>query len=648
MRRGSELAYRPEIDGLRAISVVAVVLFHAEFAAFAGGFIGVDVFFVISGFLITRILIEENSRGDFSIWRFYERRARRILPALYVVMAASFVAALYILLPSGLVEFSRSAIATLLFLSNVYFWRYSDYFAPSAAEEPLIHTWSLGVEEQYYLFFPLLVLLLWRLGPRRVALVIGAATLASLACAEVLWRLQPEANFFLLPSRAWQLGLGSLGAFAWARTGGMPVRRSVGEAAAGAGLLLVLGSVFVLDESVPTPSLAGAPPVVGALLLLLFAKQGTFAARLLSLRPMVGIGLVSYSAYLWHQPLFAFTRIARQDPIGLPMTLLLCVLTFLLAWATLILVERPFRNRALLTRGQVFAGAAAGTLVLMLGAGTVLQTRGLSGLYPGYLREAVTLTHREQGFYVRGAYNKAKRQTAFVDDGRPRLLLIGDSFSQDFYNMIRETKSFDGYQIVVRYVQARCQIYLGAEDVSRFLDPGDRELCAKEPELAQSVPLAREADVIVFAASWRDWSAERLPETLRNFGLRPDQTVVVIGRKDFPEINRLSIAGASRRELPLIRHEPPEHGIETMRDMRRVLPDDVLVDPYALLCPDEKCPAFTPEGKLISVDGAHLTEAGATWVGRRLFSAPPLARFAGVDDARRAAHRQAARRATHF
>lgn len=630
MRANADLAYRPEIDGLRAIAVVAVVLFHAEFAAFSGGFVGVDVFFVISGFLITRILIDENLRGDFSLWRFYERRARRILPALYVVLLASLAVGVVLMLPGALVDFARSAVATLVFLSNLYFWKYTDYFATEASETPLIHTWSLGVEEQYYLFFPLLVLVLWRFGPSRVAAVVAAATLASLAASELLWRGFPEANFYFLPTRAWQLGLGSLGAFAWHRTGGMPVRRWVGEAAAAAGLLLVLGSILVFDAGTPTPSLRGAPPVVGALLLLLFATRGTAVARILALRPMVWLGLVSYSAYLWHQPLLAFARIAEPGrPLPVPLALALCVLTFLLAWATLVLVERPFRNRAFLTRHQIFAGAAAGTFVLLLGAGALLSTGGLRATYPDYLRGAVTMTSERQGFYVRKAYGRIMRETEFAEDGRPRLLVIGDSYSQDFYNMIRETGAFADHQIRVRYVQARCQIYAGPEDVSGFLEPQNRRFCAEEPPVAAAIPLAREADVVIFAASWRRWAAERLPTTLASFGFRPDQTVLVIGRKDFPRLSRDMVDEATAADLPRIRGEALGERREVVESLRKALPDGVLVDPYAALCPNGSCPVFTPGGELISADGAHLTEAGAAYVGGVLFSRPPLAGFAG-------------------
>jgi peptidoglycan/LPS O-acetylase OafA/YrhL len=633
-QRSSGLTYRPEIDGLRAISVVSVVLFHAEFAGFGGGFVGVDVFFVISGFLITRILIEENLAGNFSPARFYERRARRILPALYVVVAACFAAALYLMLPSGLTEFSGSAIAALLFASNLYFWRYNDYFGPSAAEEPLIHTWSLGVEEQYYLLFPVLILFLWRLGIGRVAALIAAATLASLAFSEVLWRHFPEMNFYLLPSRAWQIGVGSLGAFLWHRTGGVPVPRRVGEAAAALGLALVAASVLLLDAGTPTPSLAGAGPVVGAVLVLLFATRGTMTGRLLALRPMVWIGLASYSAYLWHQPLFAFTRLATDEALSIGTSLALCMLTFLLAWATLVLVERPFRNRAFLTRRQVFVGAASGTLVLLAGAGTVLQSGGLKATYPPYLQDAVTMNGRQQGFYVRRAYNDAAKHANFVEDGKPRLLVIGDSYSQDFYNMIRETGAFAGYEIVVRYIQARCQIYLGPEDVTRFIDPDDRAFCAEEARAADMVGIARQADVVIFAASWGEWAAERLPTTLESFGFRPEQTVLVIGRKDFARLNRPLVAGASARDLPAMRAEPPREGLAVVQEMRECLPDTVLIDPYEILCPGGTCPLFTPGGELISADGAHLTKAGATYVGAKLFADPDLARFAAT--ARRA------------
>lgn len=384
-----------------------------------------------------------------------------------------------------------------------------------------------------------------------------------------------------------------------------------------------------MDAGTPTPSLEGAVPTLGALLVLLFATKGTLAARLLSLPPMVGIGLVSYSAYLWHQPLFAFVRLANPDHgLGPVISLVLIALTFLLAWATLVLIERPFRDRSFLTRNQVFLGSLGGTVALLACAGIVLQTGGLRGIYPDQLRELATMSDADQAAYVGSACGAAEKQIDFAPDERPQLMLIGDSFSEDFCNMIRETGAFADYQVIVRHIQAKCQIYLGPEDTLPLIQPEDRNMCAHETRARDLVDLTREADVVVFAARWRPWAVERLPTTLRNFGFRPDQTVIVIGRKSFARINRPSVAGASLQELVAMRSKPNKGELDLASAMRAVLPDGVLVDPYAMVCPNASCPVFTPDGQLISWDGSHLTRAGAAYVGAKLFADPPLARFA--------------------
>lgn len=623
------MKYRPEIDGLRAIAVGTVIFFHAGIAGFSGGFVGVDVFFVISGFLITQILISELSTDSFSIAQFYERRARRILPALYAVLAVSSALALFLMLPGTLMEFSRSVMATLLFVSNLWFWwRGADYFSPSAERDPMLHTWSLGVEEQYYLIFPLLMLLLWRLGRSRLALVIGVITALSLLLAEIGWRLAPEANFYLLPSRAWQLGLGSLGAFFWLRAEGQGPRVDprLGEAAALLGLALVLGSVFAMDASVPFPSLSAALPTGGALLLLVFATRETRVGRLLAWGPLVTIGLMSYGAYLWHQPLLAFARIAAPDELTLAQKLGLCALTFALAWATLLLVERPFRRRDFLRQNQVFALSAVGGLALLVASGLAYKSGGFRDYYPEHLREIAGMSEYDAGAYVRRAYD-AHGTSGFREGAGPRLLLIGDSFSQDFYNVIRETGAFPGYQIALRYVLARCQVYLGPEDISPLLAPGDRALCAQSTSAEDLVEIAGEADVVIFAASWRDWSAERLPGTLDRFGFRPDQRVLVLGRKAFYRMNRQVIAGRSPEDLAALRFASPSWHLETTELLRAELPDERLIDSQRLVCGGSSCPLFTPEGAPLSIDGAHLTRAGALHVGELLFASGPLASY---------------------
>jgi len=291
--------YRAEIDGLRALAVLPVILFHAGFELFGGGFVGVDVFFVISGYLSTTILIEDIESDRFSLLSFYERRARRILPALFFILMLCTLFAWLWMLPKQMTDFSLSLIAVALFGSNILFWQESGYFAAASEEKPLLHTWSLAVEEQYYLLFPLFLLFALRFGKNKVFWTIVIFASFSLAMSEWGWRNKPEANFYLAPTRAWELFAGSIAAFTLLKRG---LRSS--NFLSMLGLVAICFAIFVYDENTPFPSVYAFVPVVGVVLLILFAGKDTLAAKLLSTRIMVGIGLISYSAYLWHQPLW--------------------------------------------------------------------------------------------------------------------------------------------------------------------------------------------------------------------------------------------------------------------------------------------------------------------------------------------------------
>lgn len=334
------MKYRSEIDGLRALAVLPVILFHAGFSLFSGGFIGVDVFFVISGYLITQIILEDISRGTFSIARFYERRARRILPALFFVILVTIPIAFCWMLPSQYEAYSRSLIAVVLFISNLFFWRESGYFAAEASEKPLLHTWSLGVEEQYYVLFPLALLILWRFGKQHAWIGVALMALISFGLCEYASRYYHSANFFLLPTRAWELFVGSLCAFAHMHSA--PKKQNL-LAAIGLGLILL--AVFTYSEHMRLPSAYTLAPVLGTALILLFSAGGTWVSRLLSLRLVVGVGLISYSAYLWHHPLFAFARIHSFTTPATTTMLLLAALSLVLGALSWWLVEQPFRNK---------------------------------------------------------------------------------------------------------------------------------------------------------------------------------------------------------------------------------------------------------------------------------------------------------------
>lgn len=373
--------YRPDIDGLRTIAVLPVVFYHAGVAGFPGGFVGVDIFFVISGFLITTIIHRELAEGRFSIIRFYERRARRILPALFAVIVASLVAGWFILMPEEFDQMGESILSALLFVSNMWFWRNAGgYFQNATDYLPMLHTWSLAVEEQFYIFFPLLLMALHRFARRLLVPAILLLVVVSFGLAAWATPRMPNPSFYLLPTRIWELGFGSLLALGLVRA---EAPRALREAAGVLGLAGVLAPVFLYDSQMPFPGMAALPPVMGAALLIWTGTAGpVMASRLLSLRPMVWVGLISYSLYLWHWPIMAFVR-NRLITVELePAWQVATVLASLLAgWVSWRFIERPFRvplRAGGMTRARIFALSGAGMAGLGVLAGAVAVTGGMA------------------------------------------------------------------------------------------------------------------------------------------------------------------------------------------------------------------------------------------------------------------------------
>ncbi|HMS86510.1 MAG TPA: acyltransferase family protein [Nitrospira sp.] len=360
------MRYRPEIDGLRAIAIIPVILFHAGVQLFSGGFIGVDVFFVISGYLITTIILKELETGQFSLLKFYERRARRILPALYVVMAVCLPFAWLWLMPSDAIEFANSAIAVVVFASNIFFWQHSNYFDAGTELKPLLHTWSLGVEEQFYVLFPLVLMLAWRMGRKRIVRLVAVVALLSFAVAVYLTSTKPIAAFFLLPTRAWELAVGSLIAFYLETNEHDRIPLALKQVFSVIGFGLIAIGVLTFSKETPFPGVYALIPTVGAGLIIVFALPDTFVGRLLMSKVLVGVGLVSYSAYLWHQPLLAFARhrsLAEPDEVVIAA---LVVLAFGLAYVTWRYVEMPFRRGTLISKQLLWRVSLASAAVLMV------------------------------------------------------------------------------------------------------------------------------------------------------------------------------------------------------------------------------------------------------------------------------------------
>lgn len=358
------MKYRREIDGLRALAVIPVMLYHAGFKTFSGGFVGVDVFFVISGYLITSIIVNDLQKGTFSLISFYERRARRILPALFLVIAVCVPFAWVFLSRQDLSAFSRSVAAVSVYLSNFFFWREGGYFNTASELKPLLHTWSLAVEEQYYLLFPLFLILAWRFCRRWIAVLLATIGLTSLVAAQWAAYHKPKADFFLLPTRAWELAIGAVIALYLAGDRKVAVSSKAGQALSFGGLLLILVSVFTLNSDTPFPSVYALLPTVGAALVILVGTANTWVGTFLGGRIPVGIGLISYSAYLWHQPMLAFARHMVSEPSAL-FRGILCVTAFVLAFLSWRLVEQPFRVRKRFSRAAIFRFSAIGSAVLL-------------------------------------------------------------------------------------------------------------------------------------------------------------------------------------------------------------------------------------------------------------------------------------------
>jgi peptidoglycan/LPS O-acetylase OafA/YrhL len=355
------MKYRPDIDGLRCLAIVPVVLYHAGARSFSGGFVGVDVFFVISGFLITSIIRREIDQQTFTIAGFYERRCRRILPALIAVILVSLAAGHFIMLAGQYAALGGSAAATLLFASNMFFWRHVGYFGPVAESLPLLNTWSLAVEEQYYIVFPLFMLVARRWPVTRQVAFIGIIFAASLVISVYGAHQKPGAAFFLTPFRAWELLLGVLIAY-WP----LPNMRErwFREVASLVGLILLAAPVVVYDDRTPFPGLAALAPCLGTGILLVTGSAGASLVKsALECRVLVFVGQISYSLYLWHWPLLVFMRLRFVQTELSPTMATVCVLaSFLIATFSWRFIEHPFRRKEAFDRARIFRYSAVSVL----------------------------------------------------------------------------------------------------------------------------------------------------------------------------------------------------------------------------------------------------------------------------------------------
>ena len=450
------MKYRAEIDGLRALAVLPVIFFHAGFEFFKGGFVGVDIFFVISGYLITTIIISEMAEDNFSIVNFYERRARRILPALFFVMAACLPFAWLWFLPSDLKDFGQSLVTVSIFSSNILFWIEGGYFGTATELKPFIHTWSLAVEEQYYILFPIFLMLTWKLGIKWILILLSIIFLISLGAAEWGAYNSPSGAFFLLPTRGWEILVGVFAAF-YLNYNTHLKSHTINQVLSLLGFGMISYSIIAFNETTPFPSLYTLIPTIGTGLLILYAVPKTYAHKLLSMKFIVGIGLISYSTYLWHQPLLAFTKYrVLGEPSDLNL-IILCAASLVIAWFSWKFVEMPFRSKTKVSRRSIFKFAL---IFILFFSVTGLWLHNNNGALEYYSKEKqkILVNFINPSAYVIKRHKQIRLAEFSKSNDKKDILIIGDSHSEDLVNAVFEAGLNNDMEFSSYYISVGCGV----------------------------------------------------------------------------------------------------------------------------------------------------------------------------------------------
>ena len=616
------MKYRADIDGLRAFAVIPVVFYHVGIPGFSGGFIGVDVFFVISGYLICGMIDDDIRKGSFSLANFYKRRVLRILPALFVMFLVTSILAYRYCLPVELEDYARSLASAVGSISNLYFAGTAGYFDAPAETKPLLHTWSLGVEEQFYLITPLLMMTAYRVLPKRVKLLFAIVTAVSFVAAFAVSYRNTAFMFYLTPFRAWELTLGALLSIRF-----FPAPRSeFGRNACGViGMLLLLGVIFFGSSSMPL-LLMTSLAAIGAALLIAASERGTSTiGRWLSFRPIVFIGLISYSLYLWHWPLIVFQRtdgLLVPGSSGVVAKLALVATSIGVACLSWKFIELPFRSKARDTsRAFVFGVASTAMASVVALCGLVLIGSGASFRFPervvaiaAYLAYDPAEPFRSGQCYLATNRQHLDVQTCMrLDPKRPNYLLVGDSHAAHLWFGLAAAMP------QVNIMQATAS---GCRPSAEPIALLDTRAC---PRLMQFVfnefLLNNRVDRILLAASWKDEDIPALAGTLETLKSRGFEVTVLGPIVEYDRALPWLLAEEVLRGDPSIASAMRTPGIfERDRALGRLVTGKgaSYLSVYDSVCHDGRCDEFAGGEIPLQFDAGHLTAAGSLEVGRRL------------------------------
>ncbi len=619
------LEYRKDIDGLRALSIIGVMGYHIDTNLFPGGFAGVDIFFVISGYLISKIIIQDISKDQFSLLDFWIKRSFRLLPALYLMIAFTLMIAFIIYRPSELVTLSKAGISVVLYYSNFYFWKSINYFDPNLHEHPLIHTWSLSVEEQFYFFVPLFFLIAAKLKLKDniIFIIIITSVLISFIINIYGPLSKTVAQFYMLPTRFWELGLGVICCM-------LNVDRINKK------LYIVLNTLrpisvisilifFIFYKQIDFyPNIFTVIPVA-ATCILLISYRNDFLDKILSTKPLVTIGLISYSLYLWHNPIFAiYKQLNYKFEHGIILqNLILLMIIYIISFCSWKYVEQPFRygwdKRKKLNYIISFC------LILLTVFLTLIISSGLLNRYPESSRKIASLNISEAGKFVEAKFNSAMHSDFQEDLGKRKILIVGDSYAQDVVNIISFSRLNNHLNYVTLYVSSRCgNLYIPWDQLSMHISSVDKKYCPLNSGLFKNEKfnfLSSKADEIWFISRWQEWQVDLIRESLKLLKQKlPNSHFVVFGSKDLGAIDlRKLLDTPPDKRFMLTSSEPHINSVINNRLRKNIQDFADFYDTQSLICPEinGRCMLFDINGNLISYDGEHLTRYGALLLGSR-------------------------------
>ena len=609
--------YRGDIDGLRAVAVLSIVISHLGFGRLGGGYVGVDIFFVISGYLIGCIVVKQIQRDSFSVADFYMRRLRRIIPALATVLAVTSVAVWFILFPKPAAEYGASLVSTTLFGSNFYFLETTGYFRAGSEAKVLLHTWSLAVEEQFYVVFPLFMLALRRLKRDAMIGVIAAVALGSLVASIVLVHSNPTGAFYMLPTRLWELLLGALAEQARFSLRSKTARNLV----AGLGLACLLLPILLYTPETPFPGLAAIPPCLGtAMLLVVGARGGSTVSRALALRPLVFFGLISYSLYLWHWPVIVLLKaVIPTDMLSWPLRGFALALSVSLAWISWRLIERPWRNPSVPPRRILLGSAISG--IVLCGAGLCLMVGdGFPGRFkPEAVRlasiqgDSTTTGFRDGACFVTSSFAFEDYDRAGclrLDPHRVNVLLVGDSHAAHLW-------------LGLRRLYPQMNLLRAASSGCKPVVPRDPDAAARCNRMMEFVfddylPQHR-VDWVILAGAWNASDASKVAATLdwlREKGIR----VILAGpvvRYHAPLPQLLALA-EQRSDPGLVDRSRRADGSKNDATFRSIARRSgaLYFSTYRALCGSGRCQVVDADGMPVQFDNGHLTGSGSDIAAR--------------------------------